>query len=263
MQPKLQTRALSKRFVRRGETLQVLDDINISIGSGEFVSLLGASGCGKTTLLRILHGLLSPTTGEVVVDGKPVHRPDRSRGFVLQHDSLLPWRTVLANVTFGLEVHRLGRQEARARARELLALVGLTGFESHYPGEISGGMRQRVNLARALAIQPDMLLMDEPFAALDAQTREVMQSELLRIWEVHRKTVIFVTHQLEEAVFLSDRIIVLGARPGRVREDIPIDLPRPRELSIKRTPQFTRYVDRIWQLIEREVIQDVQPTAQV
>jgi len=258
MSNKLETHRLFKSFVRGNEELEVLHDINLSVEEGEFVSFVGASGCGKTTLLRVIHGLIPPTKGNVSVGGNVVDGPTSERGFVLQQDSLLPWRTVLRNVTFGLEVQNKEGKEAEARARELLHLVGLDGFESHYPLEISGGMRQRVNLARALAVDPEVLLMDEPFAALDAQTREVMQGELLRIWEQRRKTVLFVTHQIDEAVYLSDRVIVFSARPGRVRKDLKIDLPRPRPLSIKRSPEFLELVDAIWSLIEEEVISAVE-----
>lgn len=251
---KLETRNLGVTFTRRHDKLEVLRDINLEIRSGEFVTVIGASGCGKTTLLRAMHGLVPPTVGEVRVDGDLVREPDRSRGFVLQHASLLPWRTVLGNVTFGMELDGTPRQDAEAKAKDLIELVGLAGFETHYPSEISGGMQQRVNLARAFAIEPDILFMDEPFAAVDAQTREVMQTELLRIWDVDRKTVVFVTHQLDEAVYLSDRVIVLGAKPGQVRQIVDIDLTRPRELNMKRTHGFIDFVDKIWKLIEKEVV---------
>ncbi len=254
---KLETRNVSKAFETDDEELLVLDDINLSFRSGEFVSLVGASGCGKTTLLRIVDGLIAPSGGEVLVDGRPVSKPSRDRGFVFQSDTLLPWRTVRDNILFGLELQGIARSEAESRAEELIGLVGLRGFDRHYPLQISGGMRQRVNLARALAVDPEILLMDEPFAALDAQTREVMQSELLKIWSQRQKTVLFVTHQIDEAVFLSDRVVVLRARPGRVKEIVPIDLPRPRDLHLKRSPEFVKYVDHIWSLIENEVIQSV------
>jgi NitT/TauT family transport system ATP-binding protein len=255
---KLVTDHVSKTFVRGDQELLVLDDINLAFRPGEFVSLVGASGCGKTTLLRIVDGLIPPTEGQVLLDGKPIVGPSRDRGFVFQSDALLPWRSVIDNVTFGLEVQQVPKSDARARANELINLVGLKGFEHHYPLEISGGMRQRVNLARALAIDPEILLMDEPFAALDAQTREIMQSELLRIWSERRKLVVFVTHQIDEAVYLSDRVVVLRARPGRVKEIVLIDLPRPRPLSVKRTPAALEYVDHIWSLIEEEVVQSVR-----
>ena len=190
------------------------------------------------------------------MDGRPVTGPSRERAFVFQQDSLLPWLTVEKNVTFGHEVQGLPAGERTALAQELISLVGLTGFERHYPLELSGGMRQRVNLARALAVDPEILLMDEPFAALDAQTREIMQAELTRIWSRRQKTVLFVTHQIDEAVFLSDRVVVLSGRPGRIARDIHIELPRPRSLALKRTPEFAAYTERIWSLIEHEVTLD-------
>jgi NitT/TauT family transport system ATP-binding protein len=246
---KLEVEHLHKRF---GD-LDVLQDINLSIDSGSFTSVVGPSGCGKTTFLRIVAGLEPATSGALQIDGQPLAGPDGKRGFVFQNDSLLPWRTVLANALIGPEVAgRVGEKE-RKRTLDLLKLVGLGGFEQYFPRQLSGGMRQRVNLARALAIDPEVLLMDEPFAALDAQTREIMQTELLRIWEQGRKTVLFVTHQIDEAVFLSDRVLVFARRPGRLQESVDIALPRPRELSIKRTPEFIAYVDHIWKLIEHDV----------
>jgi NitT/TauT family transport system ATP-binding protein len=254
VQLKLETIAISKQFTNNNEeVLPVLADVSLKIRPSEFVSIVGASGCGKTTFLRILDGLLPSSSGDLLINGREVRGPDHTRGFVFQNDSLWPWRTALGNVLFGLQIQRRPRREAKAIALKLIELVGLKGFESHYPYQLSGGMRQRVNLARALAINPDILLMDEPFASLDAQTREVMQLELLRICDAERKTVVFVTHQIDEAVFLSDRIVVFAARPGRVKEILDIDLPRPRPFAIKRTPGFVEYVDRIWKLLEDEV----------
>jgi len=251
---KLEAVAISKQFARNNaEVLPVLANISLQIRPREFVSIVGASGCGKTTFLRILDGLIPPSSGDLLIDGRGVSGPDHTRGFVFQKDSLWPWRTALGNVLFGLEIQRRPRREAKAIAQQLINLVGLKGFESHYPHQLSGGMRQRVNLARALAISPDVLLMDEPFASLDAQTRELMQLELVRIWDKERKTVVFVTHQIEEAVFLSDRVVVFAARPGRVKEIIDIDLPRPRPFAIKRTREFVDYVDRIWRLLEEDI----------
>jgi NitT/TauT family transport system ATP-binding protein len=249
MAPKLAIRDLTKWF---GE-LEALRSLDLDIESGAFVSVVGPSGCGKTTFLRIVAGLEPATAGDVLLDGRAVRRPGRDRGFVFQTDNLLPWRSVLANAMIGPELAgRIGEAERR-RTLDLLKLVGLEGFEAYYPRQLSGGMRQRVNLARALAIDPQVLLMDEPFSALDAQTREIMQTELMRIWEEGRKTVLFVTHQIDEAVFLSDRVLVFGRRPGRLRESVRIELPRPRALAIKRTPEFVAYVDRIWRQIEDDV----------
>jgi NitT/TauT family transport system ATP-binding protein len=249
MTPKLATRNLSKWFDR----LEALRDLNIEIERGGFVSVVGPSGCGKTTFLRIVAGLETASAGEVLLDGHVVRGPGRDRGFVFQADSLLPWRTVLGNAMIGPEVAGRTGEPERRRTLELLKLVGLEGFEAYYPRQLSGGMRQRVNLARALAIDPQVLLMDEPFSALDAQTREIMQTELMRIWEQGRKTVLFVTHQIDEAVFLSDRVLVFARRPGRLQESVEIKMPRPRQLGIKRTPEFVAYVDRIWRLIEDDV----------
>ncbi|MEA2974847.1 MAG: NitT/TauT family transport system ATP-binding protein [Alphaproteobacteria bacterium] len=249
MAPKLVISGLNKNF---GD-LEALRGIAFEVGRGDFISLVGPSGCGKTTLLRIIAGLEAATSGEVLLDGRAVREPGGDRGFVFQNDNLLPWRTVFANAFIGPEVGGGTGAAVRQRTLDLLKLVGLDGFENYYPRQLSGGMRQRVNLARALAIDPEILLMDEPFSALDAQTREIMQTELLRIWEKGRKTVLFVTHQIDEAVFLSDRVLVFARRPGRIQESVEIALPRPRTLAMKRTPEFVAYVDQIWRLIEDDV----------
>ncbi len=249
MARKLQISHLGKSF---GE-LRALQDIDLVVERGEFIAVVGPSGCGKTTFLRIVAGLEPASAGEVKLDGRPVSGPGLDRGFVFQTDNLLPWRTVFANAIIGREVAGQVGPAERQRTMELLKLVGLEGFESYHPRQLSGGMRQRVNLARALAIDPEILLMDEPFSSLDAQTREIMQTELMRIWEAGRKTVLFVTHQIDEAVFLADRVIVFARRPGRLRENVAIELPRPRALAIKRTAEFVRYVDYIWRLIEDDV----------
>jgi len=249
MARKLQVSHLGKTF---GD-LRALQDINLAVERGEFIALVGPSGCGKTTFLRIVAGLEPASSGEVTLDGRAVRSPGGDRGFVFQSDNLLPWRTVFANAIIGREVAGHVGPAERQRMMELLKLVGLEGFEHYHPRQLSGGMRQRVNLARALAIDPEVLLMDEPFSSLDAQTREIMQTELMRIWEDGRKTVLFVTHQIDEAVFLADRVLVFARRPGRLRESVVIELPRPRSLAIKRTVEFVRYVDHIWRLIEDDV----------
>jgi NitT/TauT family transport system ATP-binding protein len=251
--PKLEARGLTKRF----GTLEALRAIDIAVEEGAFIAIVGPSGCGKTTFLRIVAGLEPASAGEVRLDGKVVKAPGADRGFVFQSDSLLPWRTVLANALIGPEVNGSVGEPERRRVHDLLRLVGLAGFERYHPRQLSGGMRQRVNLARALAVDPKVLLMDEPFSALDAQTREIMQTELLRIWEKGRKTALFVTHQIDEAVFLADRVLVFARRPGRIQEVVEIDLPRPRALEMKRQPEFVRIVDRIWRLIEEDVRQSV------
>jgi NitT/TauT family transport system ATP-binding protein len=249
MPRKVEITGLSKWF---GE-LEALRNIDVAVEQGEFIAVVGPSGCGKTTFLRMVAGLEPTSAGTILLDGQPLAGPGGNRGFVFQNDSLLPWRTVLSNALIGPEVAGQVGQKERQRTLDLLRLVGLGGFENYYPRQLSGGMRQRVNLARALAIDPDVLLMDEPFASLDAQTREIMQTELLRIWEQGRKTVLFVTHQIDEAVFLSDRVLVFARRPGRLQESIEVKLPRPRGLALKRTPEFIAYVDRIWTMIEHDV----------
>jgi len=259
MDAKLHVKDLHKSF---GD-LQVLRDMNFSVAEHEFVAIVGPSGCGKTTLLRIIAGIETPDSGAVIIDGNPIKGPGADRGFVFQQDSLLPWRTIWKNLVFGLEVNGRLNETNLADAKKLLQIVGLSGFEQFYPNQISGGMRQRVNLARALALNPEVLIMDEPFSALDAQTREMMQLELLHIWQRGRKTVLFITHQIDEAVFLADRIVVLGRRPGWVKEIIPIELPRPRELSVKRTASFGAYVDQVWNLIENDVRASIVEDAQL
>jgi len=252
---KLEVTGLSKYFYgRAGDIRKVLDDITVSIAAGEFVCIVGASGCGKTTFIRCIAGLLPAEEGAVRIDGNLVTRPGSDRGFVFQSDALMPWRTVMQNILFGLEVRGHPLSEMQPVGSRLLNLVGLTGFEDHYPNELSGGMRQRVNLARALAIDPQVLLMDEPFAALDAQTREIMQRELLKIWAKERKTVLFITHQIDEAIYLADRVLVFSHRPGRIAADIRISFPRPRDLTLKRNPDFLKHVDEVWKLIEEEVV---------
>jgi NitT/TauT family transport system ATP-binding protein len=245
----LEIRRVSKTF---GE-LEALRSIDLRVEPGEFISIVGPSGCGKTTLMRIIAGLEAPDAGSIWIAERKVTAPGPDRGFVFQADSLLPWRTVWQNAALGLKLNNRLDAAATERLHGLLALAGLAGFETYWPKQLSGGMRQRVNLVRALAFDPAVLLMDEPFSALDAQTREIMQTELLRIWEAGRKTVLFITHQIDEAIFLSDRVIVLGRRPGRIREVVPVDLPRPRTLAMKRQPEFVAMVDRIWSLIETDV----------
>jgi NitT/TauT family transport system ATP-binding protein len=237
-----------------------LDDVNLKVMDGEFVSIVGPSGCGKTSFLSVVDGLLAATAGRVMVDGQVVAGPGPDRAMVFQDSSLLPWRTVLRNVFYGLECLGVSASEAKARAQQFIAMVGLTGFEDHYPHELSGGMQQRVNLARALVVDPKILLMDEPFAALDAQTREVMQEELLQIWLRAKKTVLFITHQIDEAIYLSDRVVVFSARPGRVKKVIDIDLERPRKLRIKREPRFHAIEDEVWGLIEDDVKNTINAT---
>lgn len=252
-QPVLRVEDVSVTYEREDFSLLAVDSVSLDIFEGEFVCLVGASGCGKTTLLKAMNGLLEPSSGRVLVNGNRANPRKGDMAMVFQQDSLFPWRTVQQNVRFGLDVRGRRNDRTDKRADDVIGLVKLRGFEKHYPHELSGGMRQRANLARAFAVDPEVLLMDEPFAALDAQTREIMQTELIEIWDTQRKTVLFITHQLDEAVLLADRVIVMSAHPGRIREIVDIDIPRPRDLRTKRDPAFVRYVEHIWQLIEEEV----------
>src|SRR4029434_7337089 len=217
------------------------------------MAIVGPSGCGKTSMLNIIAGLLPCEEGKVSIDGKRVSGPGIDRAVVFQHSSLLPWRTIAGNVRYGMELQkRFDEATMKERAEYFIKLVGLSGFERHYPSELSGGMQQRVNLARALAADPVVLLMDEPFAALDAQTRELMQAELLKIWTDARKTVLFITHQINEAVYLADRVAVMSARPGRIKDTFPIPCERPRALSWKRDQRFLEIEEAIWGLVEEK-----------
>jgi NitT/TauT family transport system ATP-binding protein len=239
--------------VRSDQKVLALDGVNLEVNEGEFLSIVGPSGCGKSTFLNIVDGLLEPTSGKIYSRNRLIEGPGPDRAVVFQSPSLLPWRTVLRNVSYGLECQNTPVKKAISTAQKYIELVGLNGFENHYPHELSGGMQQRGNLARALSFDPELLLMDEPFASLDAQTREIMQSELLSIWQKTKKTVLFVTHQINEAIYLSDRVIIFSARPGHVKASVEIDLPRPRDFSTKRTKRFVEYEDYIWREIEQEV----------
>jgi NitT/TauT family transport system ATP-binding protein len=246
---------LHKRYWREklGREVVALKDVSFSVRDGEFVAMVGPSGCGKTTLLNIVAGLLPYEEGTVSIDGERIAGPGVDRAVVFQHASLLPWRTVNGNIRYGMELQRrFPKSEHRSRAKRFIEMVGLQGFEKHFPSELSGGMQQRVNLARALASDPKVLLMDEPFAALDAQTREFMQAELLKIWSEARKTVLFITHQINEAVYLADRVVVMSARPGTVKEAFSVPFERPRTLSLKRDRRFLEIEDAIWQLVEEK-----------
>ena len=241
----ISVRALSKDYGASADAIAALRDIDFSVGEGEFLSIVGPSGCGKSTLLKILAGLMPASSGEAMLNGTPIEGPRRDIGMVFQSPVLFPWRTVLGNALLPADVQHLGRDQAVARAKALIALVGLAGFENRYPWQLSGGMQQRVALVRALVHDPALLLMDEPFGALDALTREAMNVELQRIWLERRKTVVFVTHSTSEAVFLADRVMVMTPRPGRIGDMLKIDLPRPRTLDIMTTEPFGVYVRRI------------------
>ena len=238
---------------RPSDRVTVLDGVDLSIRKGEFITLVGPSGSGKSVLLDIIGGLTQATDGVVRLDGNVIVKPDPKTGYVFQQYALFPWRTALANIEYALEVRGVPKHERSGRARHFLSLFGLSGFEDRYPNQLSGGMQQRVAIARALATEPQVLLMDEPFAALDAQTRDILQSELLKIWEKINTTVIFVTHSIDEAIYLADRIVVMTARPGRVKEIIDIDLSRPRDGDIRASTEFNAHRARVWEALRDEV----------
>lgn len=229
-----------------GEPFRALAGVDLEVADGEFVTLIGPSGCGKTTLLKMIDGLIPYEEGQIRVMGQPVTGPGRERAVVFQNFALLPWLTVAENVQFGLQLRGVERRQRDEVARQHIEMVGLRGFEKSYPRQLSGGMQQRVGLARALAVDPQILLMDEPFGSLDAQTRNLLQADLLRVWEASRKTVVFVTHAMDEAVFLSDRVVLMATRPGRISEVIEIDLPRPRTDETRSMPQFVEITSYVW-----------------
>lgn len=245
----IRARNLQMIFSGNSNSCVALDDFNLNVKRHEFFSVIGPSGCGKTTFLRVLAGLIQPTSGKVTINGSEITAPGSDRAMVFQEIVLMPWRNALRNVQFGLEMKE-GRDKSRAKALDLIKLVGLEGFEKYYPDELSGGMRQRIGIARALAVDPEILLMDEPFGSLDAQTRENLQDELLRIWEIQRKTVVFSTHSIEEAIYLSDRIAVMTHRPGKVKEIVKVTLSRPREYTQKMSPEFAELRHVVWSLIK-------------
>jgi NitT/TauT family transport system ATP-binding protein len=230
--------------------VEALRDVSVTIRGGEFVSIIGPSGCGKTTLLKIVAGLVPATSGEIVIEDRAVHGPGPERALVFQDFALMPWTSVQRNVEFGLRLRGVPREERRRVAREAIAKVGLAGFEQAYPSALSGGMQQRVGLARALAVRPRVLLMDEPFASIDEQTRRLFQDDLLRLWSEERKTVVFVTHSMEEAIYLSDRVVVLSPRPGRLHQIIDVPLPRPRDAKgVRESGEFARLVESLWNVL--------------
>ena len=241
---------------RQGERYTAVAEATVSVSKGEFVSVVGPTGCGKSTLLNVAAGLLFPSSGDVRISGQPLSGINRRAGYMFQAESLMPWRSALDNVLAGLEFAGVERDEAERRARDWLARVGLSGFESRYPHELSGGMRKRVALAQMLILDPEIMLMDEPFSALDVQTRQLMENELLELWSADRKSVLFITHDLEEAIALSDRVIVLSAGPAtRPIADFAIDLPRPRDVNeIRLTPRFVELHGKIWHAMKDEVL---------
>lgn len=259
----IEVRGLAKTFAGRSgrEDVQALSNVNLTVRDGEFLTILGPSGCGKTTLLRIIAGLLKADAGDVLIDGMPVQGPGPERSMVFQSFALLPWTSVLRNVTFGLEIRGDPKGKREARALDLLRMVGLDGFEDRLPGELSGGMQQRVGLARALAVEPKFLLMDEPFGALDEQTRRLLQEELLYIWEGTGTTVLFVTHSMDEAVLLGDRVVLMSPRPGRIEELIDITLERPRSREIDKvegSAEFAALTSSLWRRL-RDMHEERRP----
>ncbi|MHA3020098.1 ABC transporter ATP-binding protein [Mycobacterium sp. BMJ-28] len=252
--PKLSLRQVTKRFTIRGEAtpFTAVSDITIDLAGGEFLVLVGPSGCGKSTLLDLLGGLTAPTSGEILLDGRPITGPGLDRGIVFQQYALLPWRTARKNIEFGLEAKGLRAAERRDRAEYYLNLVGLRSFGDRYPHELSGGMKQRVAIARSLAFDPEVLLMDEPFAALDAQTRESLQDELLRIWETTGKTILFITHGIDEAIYLGQRVAVLTSRPGRIKNIVDVEIDRSAP-DVRSEEGFRALRHHVWSLLHDEV----------
>ena len=248
--PKIRIDAVGKIFGEGDDEFLAIDRIDLSVAPNEFVSIVGTSGCGKSTLLNMVGGLTEPTFGEITIDGKPVTGPGRDRGFVFQGYSLFEWMTVEKNILFALEKSQMPKSEKTELVRQFIHEVGLAGFENAHPRQLSGGMRQRVAIARALVYKPSLLLMDEPFGALDAQTRGMMQELLLKVWEDHKVTVLFITHDVEEAIFLADRVVVLASRPGLVKREMAIDLKRPRRYDIVTSPQFSEY--------KRDILADIR-----
>ncbi|WKN61029.1 ABC transporter ATP-binding protein (plasmid) [Rhodococcus opacus] len=254
--PKIEFQRLGKRFHRKSEPVPVtvMEGLDLTIYEGEFVCVVGPSGCGKSTLLNMSAGLMHPSAGKVLYDGAPVAEPNTKVGYITQKDNLMPWRTVTANIALPLQIRGMDKKAIGKRVGEMIELVGLTGFEKAYPGELSGGMRKRVTLARTLAYKPEVIFADEPFGALDAQLRGVMQQELLRIWAASKNTVVFITHDISEAVALGDRVVVLSARPSRVKVEVPIDLPRPRDLSkLRFDPRFGELNEYLWSVLSEDL----------
>lgn len=247
----IQIESVTKKFKRGDHVVHALGPVDLQIEKGEFITILGPSGCGKTTLLHMLGGFESASSGRVLLDGEPIGKPSRKLGMVFQEATLFPWKTVLQNIAWPIEQTGVSRTQALDRATEYLDKVGLHKFGKAYPNELSGGMRQRAALARTLAMEPEVLLMDEPFGALDAQTREEMQEELTRMWQTSGLTVVFITHDITESIFLGDRVVVLGGKPGLVMETCRIDLPRPRSAATKSDPRVLEYRAHLWELVRR------------
>ena len=248
----LEVTGLRKSYTKNGQALQILDVERFAAREGEFITVIGPSGCGKSTFLHIMGGFIGADSGAILVYGQEVRGPGPDRGMMFQEFALFPWKSVAGNVAWGLEAQGFPKEKIDAAVGRYLEMTGLAEFRNHYPAELSGGMKQRTALARVLAFNPKLLLMDEPFGALDAQTRETMQEEVTRLWERTGKTIVFVTHDIEEAVYLGDRIVVLTARPGRIKEEVKIELPRPRTLEIKKSMRCHEYRNYVWDLIRSE-----------
>lgn len=250
----LEVRALKKVFRRQDKEVVALENFDFTVREGEFVAIVGPSGCGKSTFLHMLGGFEPVNGGTMRLNGELVNDPGPDRGMLFQEYALYPWRTVAGNIEWPLEIQKVPKAERERIAERFISMVGLSQFRNHYPNELSGGMKQRVALARLLALDPKILLMDEPFGALDAQNRELLQEELQQIWNSSRKTVLFVTHDIDEAIYLADRVIVFTARPGRIKADIEINLPRPRAIEIKKASEYSAYRNQIWDLLRNEVL---------
>ncbi|MWV38479.1 MULTISPECIES: ABC transporter ATP-binding protein [Natrialba] len=250
---KLEINNVSKTYnANKPNSVEAVRDVSCELDEGEFFSVIGPTGCGKSTLMKMVAGLIEPTEGEITLDGESITGPREDIGVVFQEDSTFPWRSTLENVEFGLEMRGVGKQERRDRAHDILELVGLSGFEDNYPSELSGGMRQRVAIARTLALNPDLMLMDEPFGALDEQTRLILGGELLRICQETNQTTMFITHSITEAAFLSDRVFVMSARPGEIKELVEVDIERPRDESIMTSDRFNEITDDLWEALKSE-----------
>jgi NitT/TauT family transport system ATP-binding protein len=255
-EPKIRARGVECRFPSRGGGVHALGPFDLDVAPGEFACIVGPSGCGKSTFLRLVAGLLNPTAGEITI--RQTGSTREPTAMVFQDYSIYPWKTVLSNVQFGLDMAGVPRTEAQRRARVWLERLGLNGFADAYPAVLSGGMKQRVSIARAFAVEPEILLMDEPFAALDAQLRTILQEELLALWQAHRRTVIFVTHSLDEAILLGDRVLVMSARPGRLLEEHRVDFERPRTAALRASPDFVALEQRIWRVLRSQVEETMQ-----
>lgn len=258
MDHKLVIDQVGKVYSTKGGEMVALDRTSFKVKEGEFITILGPSGCGKSTILRIIAGLEEPSSGKVYLDGHEVKGPGAERGMVFQSYTLYPWLTVEDNIAFGLKLKGTSQKQCKEVSQHYLELIGLNGFEKHYPIQLSGGMKQRVAIARALANDPEILLMDEPFGALDAQTRSIMQEILLKAWEESKKTILFITHDVEESIFLADSVYVMTARPGRLKENIPVDLPRPRDYQMKNSSEFLNLKTRLLGLIREETLKAIK-----